>query len=146
MNHWHPVLYGNRNLVPASTDPNYHLTTDLADQAIAWARKVKSIAPETGRASCTSAPAAHSPHHAPQDWRRQVQGQVRPWLGQVARETFARQKKLGVIPRSTKLTPRPQGISRVGFDQPADAKRVYTRLMENYAALPGATPTTRSAA
>ena len=30
-------------LVPASTDPNYHLTADLADRSIAWVRKVKSI-------------------------------------------------------------------------------------------------------
>jgi hypothetical protein len=46
MNHWNPVLYENRNLVPASADPNYYLTTDLADHAIAWVRKVKTIAPD----------------------------------------------------------------------------------------------------
>src|SRR5262245_20403591 len=34
MNHWNPVLYENRNLVPASSDPNSHLTTDLTDHAI----------------------------------------------------------------------------------------------------------------
>jgi arylsulfatase len=43
---WHPVLYENRNLVAASTDPDYHLTDDLADHAIAWARQVKSISPD----------------------------------------------------------------------------------------------------
>ena len=35
MNHWNPVLYENRNLAPASSDPSYFLTTDLADHAIA---------------------------------------------------------------------------------------------------------------
>lgn len=44
MNHWNPILYENRNLVPASSDPDYHLTTDIADKAIAWVRNVKSIA------------------------------------------------------------------------------------------------------
>ena len=46
MNHYNPILFENRDLVPASTDPDYYLTTDLADRAIAWVRKVKSIAPE----------------------------------------------------------------------------------------------------
>ncbi len=45
MNHWNPVLYENRNLVPRSTDPNYHLTTDIADKAIAWVRQANSISP-----------------------------------------------------------------------------------------------------
>src|SRR5262245_60528220 len=46
MNHWNPVLYENRNLVPASSDPNYHLTEDLANKAIEWVRKAKSISPD----------------------------------------------------------------------------------------------------
>ena len=46
MDHWNPVLYENRNLVPKSPDPNYHLTEDLADRAISWTRKVTSIAPD----------------------------------------------------------------------------------------------------
>ena len=29
---YEPILYENRNLVPRSNDPNYHLTTDLADK------------------------------------------------------------------------------------------------------------------
>src|SRR5207244_943459 len=36
MNQFQPVLFENHNLVPASTDPNYHLTADIADHAIAW--------------------------------------------------------------------------------------------------------------
>ena len=39
MNHWDPILYENRNLVPRSKDPNYHLTTDIADKAIGWVRQ-----------------------------------------------------------------------------------------------------------
>jgi arylsulfatase A-like enzyme len=31
-----PVLFENRNRVPRSADPDYHLSTDLADKAIAW--------------------------------------------------------------------------------------------------------------
>src|SRR5262249_31780700 len=46
--------------------------------------------------------------------------------------TFARQKKLGVVPPDAKLTPRPREIP-AWADQPADARRVYARLMEAFA-------------
>jgi arylsulfatase len=39
---------------------------------------------------------------------------------------------MNIIPKSAKLTPRPKEIP-AWADQPADAKKVYTRLMENYA-------------
>ena len=40
---------------------------------------------------------------------------------------------MGIIPKGTKLTPRPKEIP-AWDEQSADAKKVYTRLMENYAA------------
>ena len=45
MNHWNPILFENRNLVPASTDPEYHLTSDIADKAIAWVIRCKASLP-----------------------------------------------------------------------------------------------------
>lgn len=46
MNHWNPILFEDYSLVPASDDPDYHLTVDLAERAITWVHKVKSIAPD----------------------------------------------------------------------------------------------------
>jgi Sulfatase len=47
--------------------------------------------------------------------------------------THARQLEMGIVPAGTKLTPRPKEIP--AWDtQPAEAKKVYCRLMENYAA------------
>src|SRR6516164_7433397 len=68
MNHWNPILYENRNLVPASTNPNYFLTVDLADHAIAWVHKVRSIAPDRPFFLYVAPGATHAPHHAPKDW------------------------------------------------------------------------------
>ncbi len=47
--------------------------------------------------------------------------------------THARQLEMGVIPPGTKLTPRPPEIP-AWDDQSTEARRVYERLMENYAA------------
>ena len=74
MNHWNPILYENRNLVPASTDPNYYLTTDLADKAIAWVRQVKSIAPDRPFFLYVAPGATHAPHHAPKEWIDKFKG------------------------------------------------------------------------
>ena len=83
MNHWNPVLYENRNLVPSSSDPKYYLTTDLADHAIGWVRKVKSIAPDRPFLLYVAPGATHAPS-SPAGLDRQVQGQVRHGVGQVS--------------------------------------------------------------
>lgn len=66
MNHYDPILYENRDFVPASDDPDYYLTTDLADRAIAWVRKVKSIAPDRPFFLYVAPGATHSPHQVPE--------------------------------------------------------------------------------
>jgi arylsulfatase len=133
MNHWNPVLYENRNLVPASTDPNYHLTEDLADKSIAWARKVKSISPDRPFFLYVAPGATHSPHHAPKDWVEKFKGQFDTGWDKYREETLARQKKLGVVPPDTKLTERSAGLP--AWDSlNADQKRLYAHMMEVFAA------------
>jgi len=133
MNHWNPVLYENRNLVPASTDPSYHLTPDLADHAIAWARKVKSIAPDRPFFLYVAPGATHSPHHAPKEWIDRFKGKFDIGWDKYREETFERQKKLGVVPASAKLTVRSPGLP--AWDSlNTDQKRLYARMMEVFAA------------
>jgi arylsulfatase A-like enzyme len=133
MNHWNPVLYENRNLVPASTDPNYHLTEDLADKSIAWARKVKSIAPDRPFFLYVAPGATHSPHHAPKDWIEKFKGQFDMGWDKYREMTLERQKKLGVVPPDTKLTERSPGLP--AWDSlNADQKRLYAHMMEVFAA------------
>ena len=132
MNHWNPTLYENRNLVPASTDPNYYLTTDLADKSIAWVRKVKSISPDRPFFLYVAPGATHAPHHAPKEWIDKFKGKFDMGWDQYREETFARQKKLGVIPPETKLTKRSEGLP--AWDSlNADQKRLYARMMEVFA-------------
>jgi len=133
MHHWNPVLYENRNLVPASTDPNYHLTADLADKAIAWVRKVKTISPNRPFFLYVAPGATHSPHHAPKEWIDKFKGQFDMGWDTYREETFERQKQLGVIPAHAKLTPRPPGLP--AWDAlNVDQKRLYARMMEVFAA------------
>jgi arylsulfatase len=132
MNHWNPILYENRNLVPASTDPNYHLTTDIADKAIAWVRQVKSIAPEKPYFLYVATGATHAPHQTPREWIDKFKGKFDGGWDKYREEAFARQKKLGVIPQDTELTVRSRGLP--AWDSlNADQKRLYARMMEVFA-------------
>jgi arylsulfatase A-like enzyme len=133
MNHWNPVLFENRNLVPASRDPNYHLTVDIADHAIAWVRKVKSISPDRPFLLYVAPGATHSPHQVPQDWIDQFKGKFDIGWDKYRDETFERQKRLGVIPADAKLTTRSPGLP--AWDSlNADQKRLYAHMMEVFAA------------
>jgi len=126
-----PVLFENHAGVPRSRDPDYHLSADISDRAINWVRTVKALNPERPYFLYVAPGATHSPHHAPKEWIDNS-GQVRRRLGRLSEETLARQKKLGVVPESTKLTPRPAGIPAWDTLQP-DQKELYARMMEVFA-------------
>lgn len=133
MNHWNPLLFENRDLVPASDDPDYHLTEDLADRAIAWVRKVKAIAPDRPYFLYVAPGATHAPHQAPQSWIDQFKGKFDAGWDAYREQTLERQKKLGVVPKDTKLTTRSKGLP--AWDSlNADQKRLYARMMEVFAA------------
>lgn len=133
MDHWNPRLYENRNAVFVPKDKDYYLTTDLTDKAIAWVRKVKSISPDRPYFLYVAPGATHAPHHVSQEWIDKFKGQFDEGWDVYREQTLARQKKLGVIPENTKLTPRSEGLP--SWDSlNADQKRLYARMMEVFAA------------
>ena len=132
MNHWDPLLFENRNLVPRSNDPNYHLTEDLADKAIDWTRKVTSIAPDKPFFLYVAPGANHSPHHAPKEWIDKFKGEFDGGWDAYREATLARQKKLGIVPEGTKLSARSEGLP--AWDSLNDGqKKIYARMMEVFA-------------
>jgi arylsulfatase A-like enzyme len=132
MNHWNPILHENRNLVPASSDPNYHLTTDLADKAISWVRQAKAIAPDRPYFLYVAPGATHAPHHTPNRWIDKFKGQFDEGWDKYREQTLERQKKLGVVPQNTKLTIRSKGLP--AWDSlNAEQRRLYARMMEVFA-------------
>ncbi len=133
--HYYPVLYRNTTNVPPPKSPEegYHLTTDLTDEAIAWINNVRAADREKPWFAYFSTGAAHAPHHAPREWREMYKGKFDYGWDRQRELTHARQLELGIIPKGTKLTPRPPEIP--AWDSLSDDQRkVYIRLMENYAA------------
>ncbi|MGD9645178.1 MAG: arylsulfatase [Pirellulales bacterium] len=132
MDQWQPTLYENHQLVPRSDDPNYILTHDLVDKSIAWLRQTRSIDSEKPFFLYMSTGATHAPHHVHPRFVEKYQGKFDAGWDVYREETFARQKKLGVVPSDAKLTPRPAELP--AWDSlSADQKRLFARMMEVFA-------------
>lgn len=132
---YYPVIYRNTTWVPPPKSPEqgYHFTADMTDEAIAWTQNIRAADPHKPWFNYFSTSGVHAPHHAPKEWRQKYVGKFDHGWDKQRELTHAKQLSMGIIPKGTKLTPRPKEIP--AWDtQSADARKVYTRLMENYAA------------
>jgi arylsulfatase A-like enzyme len=124
-----PILYeGTAPVVPLERE-GYHLTEDLADQAISWIRMRQSSTPDRPF-FCYFAPGATpAPLQVPGEWSERYRGRFAQGWDVVREETLARQVQMGVVPPGTTLTTRPAEIP--AWDSlDADERAVAERLME----------------
>jgi arylsulfatase len=131
-NQWEPALVENTRPISKPQGKDYHFTADIADQAIGWIRGQQSVAAGKPFFVYFAPGACHAPHHAPRQWIDKYRGQFDQGWDKVREETFARQKQLGVVPASAKLTPRPDCLPAWDSLSP-DQKRLYARMQEVFA-------------
>ena len=132
-NQWSPALVENtKRVAPPINNPDYHLTPDLVDHAIAWIRSQQSIAPDKPIFTYLATGATHAPHHAPKAWIDKYKGKFDQGWDKLREQTFARQKQLGVIPADAQLTSRPKELP--AWDSLSkDDQRIYAHEMEVFA-------------
>ena len=132
-NQWRPNLYeGTKPIEPYVGKPDYNLDYDLADQAIQYIRMQKAVAPDKPFFVYYAPGATHAPHHPRKEWIAKYKGKFDQGWDKMREETLARQKKLGVVPFNTKLTPRQKDIP--AWDSlNAEQKKLYAYMMEIYA-------------
>ncbi len=133
-NQWDPALYSGTTPIepPATAEEGYHLTEDLADQAVGWMRQQKALMPDKPFFVYFAPGATHAPHHVPKEWADRYAGEFDDGWDVQREQTFARQKDLGVIPADAELTPRHAEIP-AWDDMPDQLKPVLARQMEVYA-------------
>ncbi|WP_242453772.1 arylsulfatase [Mycolicibacterium sp. P9-64] len=134
-NQWDPALYeGTTPIEPPKTPAEgYHLTEDLTDKAINWARQQKALLPDKPFFMYFAPGATHAPHHVPPEWIEKYKGKFAHGWDRQRELTFERQKELGVIPPDAVLTPRDPEIPAWDDMDPA-LKPALMRQMEVYAA------------
>src|SRR5437667_9536951 len=130
---WYPSLYeGTIPVEPKKTpEDGYHLVADMTDKAINWIGQQKALIPDKPFFVYFAPGAVHAPHHVPQEWADKYKGKFDGGWDKLREETFARQKKLGVIPPDCQLTKRHKEIP--SWDEmPEDLKPALRRQMEVY--------------
>ncbi|MEZ4334470.1 MAG: arylsulfatase [Myxococcota bacterium] len=131
-NQWAPAVFEGMSRVEVPDDPNYHFTTDMTDQAIAWMRFQQSLTPDKPFFVYFATGATHAPHHAPREWIDRFKGRFDDGWDRLREQVLARQIELGVVPRGTKLTPRPPEIPAWDSLTPEE-KKLFARQMETFA-------------
>jgi arylsulfatase len=76
--------------------------------------------------------AGHAPHHVPKEWADKYKGKFDMGWDTYREIVHQRQLELGIIPPGTELSPHDPDVP-VWDTLPADARRLYARMMEVYA-------------
>jgi len=110
----------------------YHLSEDLADDAIGWLREHKALAPDKPFFMYWASGASHGPHQVPKEWADKYAGMFDDGWDAYRETVFQRAKAMGWIPEDAQLTPRPDTLA--SWDSiPEDQKPFQRRLMEVFA-------------
>ncbi len=131
---WYPSLYEGTTPVEVKKTPEegYHFMEDMTDKAINWIGQQKALIPDKPFFVYFAPGATHAPHHVPKEWADKYKGKFDQGWDKLRDQTFARQLKLGVIPKDCQLTARHKEIPS-WEDMPAALKPVLIRQMEVYA-------------
>ncbi|MCE7796727.1 arylsulfatase [Sphingobium sufflavum] len=132
-NNWEPQLVRDVTTIGRPRTANYHLSADLADQAIAMIQSRGATDPERPFFMYWATGAAHAPHHAPPEWIARYKGKFDQGWDKVREEILHQQIAKGLMPSGTKLAPLPDTMPR--WDSlSAEEKQLYARQMEVFAA------------
>lgn len=129
---WEPRLTENFDHVEPPEDPNYHLTADLTDKALAWLDDYRAFDPDKPFFMYWAPGGVHGPHHIFPEWADKYDGKFDTGWDAYRERTHARQIEMGVIPEGTELTDRDDTMA--AWDSiPEGQFDFQTRLMELYA-------------
>jgi arylsulfatase A-like enzyme len=106
-NQWYPDLAEDNHFIdqPYLPSEGYHLSKDLADQAIRMIRDNKASNPSKPWYMWFCPGANHAPHHCPQEYIDKYKGKFDDGYEAYREWVLERMIEKGVFPEDTKLTP-----------------------------------------
>ncbi len=133
-NQWTPYLFRDHTAIfPWIGMPGYNLITDMADEAIKYLTELNAAAPEKPFFLYYVPGGTHAPHHPTPEWIAKMKGKFDMGWNEMREQIFANQKKLGVIPPNTELTPWPDLLPKWDTLNPTQ-KKVYAHQAEIFGA------------
>ena len=139
---WTPFLFRNTTQIfPWRDQPGYNLITGMADDAIQYLKQLNAAAPDKPFFLYYVPGGTHAPHQPTPEWIDKFKGKFDMGWNELREQIFANQKRLGVIPANTTLTPWPDGQPEYGGAKlakwdtlSADEKKLFARQAEVFAA------------
>ncbi len=107
--------------------------TDMTNQTIAWMKYQKALTPDKPFFVYFAPGATHAPHHVPKEWIERRKGKFDKGWDAMREETLKRQIANGIVPKGTKLAPKPKAVldwEKLSSDQ----KKLFVRQAEVFAA------------
>src|SRR5690606_30865162 len=128
---YEPNLVRNTTLVrpPRTPEEGYHLSEDIADDAMRWLRDHKANAPDKPFFVYWATGALHGPHHIMKEWADRYAGAFDDGWDVYRERALAGAKAAGWVPEDAELTPRPESLA-AWDDIPDDQKALQARVME----------------
>ncbi len=119
---------------PGTFESGYHLTADLIDQSIRFLAGHAAEQPNAPWLLWLALGACHAPHQAPFELIKNYDEVFKDGWDAERDRRIARQKAAGVVPKSTRLPPRNDGV-QAWENQSVDEQRFFVRLQSAYAAM-----------
>src|SRR6186713_931516 len=106
-NNWYPSLAEDNHYIdqPYLPEDGYHLSKDLADQALRMIRDSKQTEPDKPWYLWFCPGANHAPHHAPQEYIDKYKGAFDDGYEAYREWVLQRMIDRGILPAGTELTP-----------------------------------------
>ena len=127
------LVYDNHQVEPPRTpEEGYHVTEDLADNAISFIADSKQVAPNKPFFMYFSTGAMHAPHHVRKEWSDRYKGEFDDGWEAYREKAFTRQKELGIVPEYAELSRHDPDVPKWDTLSPEEQK-LYARMMEVFA-------------
>jgi arylsulfatase A-like enzyme len=134
---WQPNVFKDTTpIYPYIGHPGWNLTTAMADDAVHWLHELNDIDPAKPFLCYYAPGGTHAPHNPTPEWIKKAEDLHlfdQGW-NDLRDQIFANQKKLGVIPQDTKLTPWPDDLLKTWDKLSDDEKKLFIRQADVYAA------------
>ena len=138
-NQWQPNLFRNTTQIypfegkPAGT---WNLLTAMADDAIDWMTRMHQTDPSKPLFIKYAPGATHAPHHPTKEWVDKISAMhlFDDGWNKLRERIFENQKRLGVIPQDTKLSPWPKDVIKDWDQLTPEEQKLFIRQVEIFAA------------
>jgi arylsulfatase len=137
-NQWEPNLFRNTTQIYPfkGQEGKWNLVTAMADDAIDYMTRIHQTDPSKPIFIKYAPGATHAPHHPTREWVEKIAAMklFDDGYEKLRERILENQKRLGIVPKDTALSPWPSKMLKPWDQLSADEKKLFIRQVEVFAA------------